>query len=291
MDKYLKPVYFHLPGIFEFTNIYERLVKLYMERSEVFKDNLIIGSIYGSPGMHIWNGGRFIQQPKSANEQEHIKNFMADAGIPVRFTFTNCLIEEKHLTDTLCNNTTAQFHTPLNEILCNSPILEEYLREKYPNYSFISSTTKRLLTQEAVERESEKTYKLVVLDYVLNNDFKTLAKLKNKDKLEVLCNAVCYPNCAKRMEHYVNISRAQLENNGGILMRCDTAGYTFDKAMQMPHFVSVDAINKYVKLGYKNFKLEGRTTHPLDLIEILLYYLIKEEYKPEIRTEFHKLIW
>jgi len=32
----------------------------------------------------------------------------------------------------------------LNEIVINSPILEDYLRDKYPKYKFISSTTKCL---------------------------------------------------------------------------------------------------------------------------------------------------
>ena len=36
-------------------------------------------------------------------------------------------------------------------------------------------------------------------------------------------------------------------------------------------------------MGFSNFKLEGRTTSMLDWVEIIVYYLIKEEYQPEVR--------
>lgn len=291
MDKYIKPIHFHLPGIFEYTKIYESIVTLYTYRNNIFKENALIGSIYGSPGMHIWNGGRYVPQIKTLSEIEYIKNFMSEAQIPIRLTFTNCLIEEKHLDDTICNTTTELLHSPLNEILCNSQILETYLREKYPNYSFVSSTTKVLVSDNALNNEINKDYKLIVLDYSLNNNFNKLSKLKNKDKLEVLCNAVCLPNCPKRAEHYKNISSIQLKNDPNNLFPCDMAFSTFDVAMKHPHFISDKSINKYIKAGFSNFKLEGRTTNPLDLIEILLYYLIKEEYKPEIRTLLQKIVW
>ena len=43
-------------------------------------------------------------------------------------------------------------------------------------------------------------------------------------------------------------------------------------------------------MGFKNFKLEGRTTHSLDLIEILIFYLIKEEFALEVRAKLQMAI-
>lgn len=291
MDKYNKKAYFHLPGVFEFEKIYDCLTSLYVYRREIFKDNLEIGSIYGCPGYHIWNGGRYVTGHKTVEDLERIKTFMSNANISVRFTYTNCLITEEHTNDTLCNITTSLFHDEHNDILCNSEILEKYLREKYPKYSFISSTTKRLLDIEDVNKETTRDYKLVVLDYALNKDFKTLKKIKHKEKIEILCNAVCMPNCPRRKEHYYQISKAQLNNDPRELLVCNDAANSLDKAMLKPHFISVNDINKYLKLGFRHFKLEGRATHPLDLVEILLYYLIKDEYKMEIRGILQTVVW
>jgi hypothetical protein len=44
-------------------------------------------------------------------------------------------------------------------------------------------------------------------------------------------------------------------------------------------------------MGFKHFKLEGRTAHPLDLIEMLLYYLIKDKYHLEVRAKLQQAIW
>lgn len=291
MDKYSKEIKFHLPGLFRFFKVYETIINLYETRRKVFKDNLTIGSIYGSPGYHIWNGGRLMQVSNQRNELEYIKDFMASHNIPSRFTFTNCLIEEKHLFDTMCNDTTELFHSELNEIICNSPILEKYLRENYPKYSFISSTTKRLTELDDINAEYSNDYKLIVLDYKFNNNFEILKDLKDTSKLEILCNAVCFPNCPKRLEHYRLISQAQIENNNSLMPVCEATGFTFDKAKKMPHFVSIENINKYIDYGVTNFKLEGRTNHPLDLVEILLYYLIKEDFKDEVRAILHKIVW
>lgn len=49
MDSYNKEVIFHLPGLFRLTKIYEMLLRGYEENPGVFKDNVKIGSIYGSP--------------------------------------------------------------------------------------------------------------------------------------------------------------------------------------------------------------------------------------------------
>jgi collagenase-like PrtC family protease len=60
----------------------------------------------------------------------------------LRFTFSNSLLEEKHIYDTYCNLIMEEADTGNNEVIVNSPILEQYLRENYPNYKYISSTTK-----------------------------------------------------------------------------------------------------------------------------------------------------
>ena len=287
MDSYDKLIYFHLPGIFKFFNGYVALIQQIVENPDIVKDNARIGSIYGSPRC-IWNGGRLVYLDFDKTSLVNIKNYMDRHGIPVRFTFTNCLLEEQHTQDTYGNMLLEIFNTGNNEIICNSEALENHVRQNYgDSYRYISSTTKRILDHDLVHDELEKDYHLVVLDYVHNKDLDLLQHIEDKSKCEILCNAICMPHCPKRMEHYQFISKAQLESDHNHTFKC--AGSTphfWEVKKSNPCFISAEDINNtYIPMGFENFKLEGRTTHPMDWIEIILYYLIKEEYKDEVRNK------
>ena len=293
MNSYNNIAIFHLPGLFRFFNANVVLLQSIGENPEILKDNVKIGSIYGSPQC-IWNGGRLVSDFVMKERLEEICDFMNIVGIPARFTFTNCLLEEKHTLDAVGNTILEVFNTGYNEVICNSPALENYIRQTYRNnYKYISSTTKRLVVQEEQEAELEKDYHLVVLDYKHNNNLDFLQAIENKEKCEILCNAVCKPDCPRRMEHYRAISQAQLENDSRYMFDCkDACKWFWQVKKENPTFISVEDINNiYLPMGFSNFKLEGRATHPLDWVEIILYYLVKEEYKDEIRAKLQAAVW
>ena len=50
--------YYHLPGLFEFHELYRLFLPLFREHREYFYDGCDIGSIYGAPEGCIWGGGR-----------------------------------------------------------------------------------------------------------------------------------------------------------------------------------------------------------------------------------------
>lgn len=294
MDSYNKEVIFHLPGLFRLTKIYEMLLRGYEENPGVFKDNVKIGSIYGSPTV-IWNGGRLIANCCYPKDQlELICDFMDRYKIPARFTFTNCLLEEKHLLDTYGNLLLEIFNTGNNEIICNSEILENYIREKYGNrYKYISSTTKRLNNKEEQDKEVEKDYYLIVLDYDYNFNFEYLQSIQNKEKCELLCNPVCVPKCPYRKEHYKKLSALQLNPDPeNVTHFCpyqrDTK--TFFEIVNKENVIKPEDINKYLKMGFKHFKLEGRATSPLNVLDIITHYLIKDDYQNLVKSLVHEII-
>ena len=49
---------YHLPGLFEFTDLYRAFLPLYRAHRDWFYDWCAIGSIYGAPADCIWGGGR-----------------------------------------------------------------------------------------------------------------------------------------------------------------------------------------------------------------------------------------
>ncbi|MBR5089465.1 MAG: hypothetical protein IK093_08550, partial [Ruminiclostridium sp.] len=50
--------FFHLPGLFEFYDLYSVFLPLYCEHREYFYDWCEIASVYGAPADCIWGGGR-----------------------------------------------------------------------------------------------------------------------------------------------------------------------------------------------------------------------------------------
>jgi collagenase-like PrtC family protease len=178
----------------------------------------------------------------------------------------------------------------MNEVMIMSPILEEYLREKYPSYKYNSSTCKEIKNARDLQEELNRDYQYVVLDYNLNGHWELLDGLEKVEKLEVLVNTLCVPNCKRRGEHYRQIAKAQkiMQQNRKTPPEhrvkiepwyCEYGEKNCLYTIQdYPTFISVDAIwNEYLPRGINNFKIEGRTANLFSLIETYCYYMIKPE--------------
>ena len=281
-------IYWHLPGICYFGMINHVLFDAMRKHPEMFGDGYKVGSVYGTFPSAIWNGGRnFLDGTSNEKEIENIIKSYNAFGIPVRFTWTNVLLEEKHLSDEYCNMIMKIGDNGLNQVLVNSPILEEYIRKNYPKYKVISSTTKRILSVDRLMDEMAQDYALVVLDYDFNHDEKVIEKLKPcADRVEILVNETCQPHCPLRVSHYKEISKAQLEHNTKIQFPCTDPApdkRTFKGCMKRPSFMSNADVAEYAKMGYKNFKIVGRGEGAAFYIDSLIYYLVKDEYKDYIR--------
>lgn len=281
-------IYWHLPGLCYFGMINHILFDTMKKFPDKFRDGYKIGSVYGAMPGAIWNGGRNILSGfASKKEAERIIKAYNDQGIPVRFTWTNVLLEEKHVYDTYCNMIMDLANNGFNQVLVNSPILEEYIRKNYPDFKILSSTTKRIVTQDRLMAEMDKDYFLVVLDYDLNHNENIIEKLTPKaDKVEILVNETCQPNCPDRVRHYVEISKHQLEFDTSIKFLCSDPNpekHTFRGTMKCPSFMSNSDIEDYISKGFKNFKIVGRGGSTDFYLDSLVYFLVKVEDRIFIR--------
>lgn len=281
-------IYWHLPGMCYFGMINHVLFDTMKKYPDKFRDGYKVGSVYGSFPGAIWNGGRNILQGFSyKNEVERIIRSYNDFKIPVRFTWTNVLLEEKHMSDTYCNMVMRAGNNGMNQVLVNSPILEEYIRANYPNYKVLSSTTKRILNLDRLMEEMEKDYFLVVLDYDLNHDDKVIERLLPvADRVEILVNETCQAHCPNRVNHYREISKYQLEFDTSIRFNCTDPSpekRTFKGCMKRPSFMSTADVEEYAAKGFKNFKIVGRGEGNQFYMDSIIYYLVKPEERDFIR--------
>lgn len=288
-----KTVYWHLPGFCYFRQLNAAVIALMKEYPNCFRDGYRIGSVYGTFPGAIWNGGRVVMGIAGKRDIEATLKLYNSKGVPVRFTWTNSVLEEKHVYDTYCNLIMHMADNGMNQVLVNVPALEEYIRREYPGYKLISSTTKRINETDGVLAELQKDYFLVVLDYDLNHDAKTLEAIEPwADRVEILVNEVCSPGCSLRAQHYAQQSRAQLEFDVGALFRCPNSNQQkgFEECMKRPAFISNEEIGSYIDKGFVNFKIAGRGMPQSYVYDAYLYYLVKEDQRDFIRRRIEELL-
>ncbi|KIR03922.1 hypothetical protein P261_02737 [Lachnospiraceae bacterium TWA4] len=293
-----KKAYFHLPGLFEFYEFYKEFLALFRKHRDYFYDWCEIGSIYGAPAGCIWGGGRV---GFGDNNPKNVASLMSEYEISARLTFSNSLLQEKHLQDKKCNELCDLFNRDFNRnlkaqngVIIYSDLLLDYLKQTYPNLYFVSSTTKVITNFEKFKEElNREEFLYVVPDFRLNKTYEKLSRLsyKEKKKVEFLCNECCYFGCKDRKACYENVSLKSLDSNcTDHICKAPNSqeGYKFSKAMTNPGFISLENIkNSYLPMGFSNFKIEGRGLGSAILLEFLLYYMTKPEYQLIVREEIY----
>lgn len=286
--------YYHLPGLFEFYEFYKMLLPLFRNHREYFYDWCEIGSIYGAPADCLWGGGRVGFGDEQATD---VIRLMKEYDISARLTFSNSLIREEHLADKRCNRLCELFEKTgevKNGVIIHSDLLLDYIKKNYPEFYFVSSTTKVLTDFDDLKAELDRDdFEYVVPDFRLNKKLEQLNELpqSKKDKVEFLCNECCSFGCTDRKECYENVSKKSLgENCKDHICTSPQAsrGYRFSDAMNNPGFISVDDIqNIYMPAGFSNFKIEGRSLGSAIVLEFILHYMVKSEYQLRVREEIY----
>ena len=289
----MKAIY-HLPGLFEFLELYRAFLPLYREHREYFYDWCEIGSVYGAPADCLWGGGR---AGFGEDRPEEAAALLREYGVSARLTFSNSLLRPEYLADSKCNALCTLFETSSavqNGVILSSELLLDYLKENYPGFYFVSSTTKVLTEFSQLEAElRRKEFQYVVPDFRLNKEYEHLFALPDelKRKVEFLCNECCWFDCPDRKACYEAVSRKNLGESGAEhLCVSPTAdrGYRFSDAMRNPGFIGIEDIqNIYLPNGFSQFKIEGRSLGSAVVLEFLLYYLTKPEYQLKVREEIY----
>ena len=274
-----------IPDIYEHTNINLKLIDLMKTNPEIFNDNTEIHASYGNFQHCIFDGGRIFPDLSQASK-EVIDNIILDynkRGIKVRYVFTNNQLKETDYYDRFANIILEEGNNGMNEIVIADSGLENYIREHYNNYNFISSTTKCLTNPQDLKKELGKdNYYMVCLDYNLNHNKKLLESLSNeeKNKCEFLVNAICVSGCPNRKEHYRLNSISNLQYGRKYQMEECNIRYSgiHPKVLSQPNNITVNEIyNYYEPLGFSYFKIEGRTWSDMDLILTYANFMVKPD--------------
>ena len=88
-------MHYHLPGLFEFYELYRLFLPLWRRHRDWFYEWCDIASIYGAPMDCLWGGGRagFGQA-----DPDGVIALMNEYGISARLTFSNSLLKKENNT-------------------------------------------------------------------------------------------------------------------------------------------------------------------------------------------------
>ena len=286
--------YYHLPGLFEFGNLYRAFLPLFREHRNWFYDWCEIGSLYGAPSDCLWGGGRAGFGEERAQD---VLRLVRTYGISASLTFSNSLLRPEHLSDWKCNSLCRLFEkgtAQQNGVIVASDLLLDYLLQRYPGFYFVSSTTKVLTAFSEFEDElNREAFRFVVPDFRLNKAFDRLNALDDaqKRKVEFLCNECCSFSCPERKACYENVSRKNLGEAAEEHVCASPSaerGYRFSDAMENPAFIGIDDVqNVYLPNGFSHFKIEGRSLGSAVVLEMLLYYMTKPEAQLKVREAIY----
>ena len=259
---------------------------------QFFFDDVRIQSVYGCfPGCVV-NGGRaFVREPYSARQIEATFEALDGQGIAARLTFTNMLVEERHLEDPYFNLILDVAADHGAGVIVYSDLVDAYVRARHPRMERTLSTTREILDAAELNRALE-AFDLVVLNYNKNKDLSFLDQLEHPERLEVMANELCNPGCPHRNEHYLHNSRDQLAGTVTEFRRCDLSGKDFFKlAPTSPTILTNDDVRTlHGRYGVPRFKIVGRGVAPDVNLESYLYYLVRPEHRAGLREALRSMV-
>ena len=258
---------------------------------QFFFDDVRIQSVYGCfPGCVV-NGGRaFVREPYSARQIEATFEALDGQGIAARLTFTNMLVEERHLEDSYFNLILDVAADHGAGVIVYSDLVDAYVRARHPRMERTLSTTREILDAAELNRALE-AFDLVVLNYNKNKDLPFLDQVEHPERLEVMANELCNPGCPHRTEHYLHNSRDQLAGTVTEFRRCDLSGKDFFKlAPTSPTILTNDDVRTlHGRYGVPRFKIVGRGVAPDVNLESYLYYLVRPEHRAGLREALRSM--
>ena len=273
-------IQYALPGFTTHLRFNMMFIDLLKSAPELFYNDIKIECLYGCFPNCIMNGGRVIQGERYSIDQiNRTFDTIEKAGISIRLTFTNMLIQPKDFDDEYGNNILKAAQGRNAKVIVNSDELGEYISNRY-HLNLILSTTRALNGIEELNAMLDR-YDMVVLNYNHNKDYEFLKQVRNPHRLEMMVNELCKPGCEYRQKHYESDS-LQMLNLAAPVFCCqgggEGPGFT-TRIDNSPTILSNDEIRKLNNsFGISHFKIVGRAQSKQLNTESFLYYLIRPEY-------------
>jgi hypothetical protein len=267
---------------FQFNLVFVKLVK---SNPVLLQDNVVIDSVYGCFPNCSLNGGRpFVREPYSHFLIEDTFSSFAKLGVKCRLTLTNMLARKGDFQDSYNIDILEAAQKYGAEAIVYSDMVRDYVKEHYGLKCVLSTT--RLIDDIDEFNAMTRLYDYVVLNYNHGKDRTFIDAIKDKDKVEVMVNEYCALNCPRRQEHYLHNSEDQVNN---VLRPYDCYANKIPVFLEHPSsdpvfFTDNEVVALHEETGIEYFKIVGRGIPFNVVLESYVYYLIKPEFREDVKT-------
>lgn len=275
-------ILFALPDFTSMLSYNLMFARMMQTAPELFHDDVKADCIYGCFPDCIMNGGRLTPGERASYEQiSRTFDAIEEEGLGIRITFTNMLVRPEHFEDEYANTILRAARGRNAKVIVWSDELGEYISGRY-NLGLILSTT-RELNGAGELNEMLSRYDMAVLEYNHNKDDAFLQQVAFPEKLEVMANELCKPGCKVRQQHYLVVSRNQMEHSS-VDFQCPgnyqmPPGFAILAASSPTILGNEDIRRLHKTYGISHFKLIGRKYDIQFFAESYLYYLVRPEYR------------
>lgn len=279
---------FHISGAFSHDTVLLYFFDYVMDKLNRRAFNYVSGAFPCK-----WNSGRIINTCSNEYIEDCLDEYLK-RNIDIYFTFSNYLLKPKDLLDEECNKILNFINERHYGVIVSSELLLEHVRKNYKNIkviaSILCSVNASIPRNLEFYKQLEQKYDCVVIHPDDTLDENIIRNISNRNNYEILLNEECSLNCLYRKIHDDIISMYYLQNER--ISKQDIINFERNNCpTQKRDFIfnskcslSSQQINHLIELGYKNFKIQGRSNSPVMFLYDLCKYIILEEYQ---RTIFH----
>lgn len=276
------PVLFSIPNIFDFYKVNIKVIEILSDR-EYIVPGYHISDVHGSFPNAIWNGGVNIVDTVLYDNIHECVDIYNNHRVSCRMTFTNSLVEEKHLDERLCNIIMeAMSVTGINlvETIPGSP-LSEYLEERYPNCRQVPKVVSVSNNLEIPSSMDNIAFYTTDVPF----DYESIDK-ELRRYIEIPLNPYCPIDCDRRAECYLQRNIKQMTFARTIDVCKYQKNIDFVDCLSHSGFITKDMVTDLIRLGYSKFKIFPRTiNNRYSLLESYIYYFVKPEYANYVRLK------
>lgn len=244
-----------------------------------------IDSVFGSFPLVIWNGGRNILNAGivSLPRARTIIEYFHYNNIPIRFVFTNSLLEKKHLNDYYSNEILSMVDEKSDWVILSSSLLYDYVKHKYPNLKTVRSITTLTPAHYGSIVNNLDRFDLTVLPVEFCFDG-TLHKIPSelRDKCEILVNERCQYNCPHKLLHHRVISQGYLDFDIDAERHFCSSHNT--DGLNTSMILSSSQVEDIFQLGYTHFKIAARQSK--DALTRYCKYLLTDDIRQSFLHSF-----
>jgi len=301
----LPEIRWNISGLFN----YRPLVSFLVQMMRNHGISHVLDTFHGAPDL-LWNGGRVNANVQNYADVENYFKVLNKLGIGAYLTFSNAILEKKHLSDEQSNQLLDCLDEKcgLNGVIVLNDMMADYIRKRKPGLKLTCSVVKAFIENPngdiAWYKKMEERFDRVVVHTDHMFDLDLLDKL-DRNKAEILITEECIYKCPNRAHHQTlnsvyNIAQFEDKAKAADVFeqiktvretKCSGGARVLDKERNVnsfrPCFLTHEEVKTIYDMGFRKFKISGRRK----TIYGMAWNILNFVFNPDLSYIFARILY